>query len=79
MNDQLSYYDEFVSQIGKGLLRVMQIDWNAVADIVPVDFVNNMLLAIGWVTAMNRLELKYCKTGILRGHYICEFDLSVFS
>ncbi len=35
----------------------MQINWNAVADIVPVDFVNNMLLAIGWVTAMNRLEL----------------------
>ena len=34
----------------------MQIEWSAVADVVPVDFVNNMLIAIGWVTAMNRLD-----------------------
>ena len=35
---------------------MIQIDWNAVADIVLVDFVNNMLITIGWITALNRSE-----------------------
>ena len=42
--------------MGKGLLQVMKIDLNAVADVVPVDIVNNMVIAIGWVTAKSRYE-----------------------
>ncbi len=48
------YLSSLSMKVGKGLLRVMQINWNAVADIVPVDHVNNMLIAVGWMTAMNK-------------------------
>ena len=27
---------------------------NGVVDLVPVDYVNNMLIAVGWITALNR-------------------------
>ena len=31
---------------------MLRADPNGIADLVPVDFVNNMLLSIGWITAM---------------------------
>lgn len=43
-----------VFQVGKGLLRVLRCDPFSIADFVPVDFANNMLLAVGWVNAMHR-------------------------
>ena len=27
---------------------------NGVFDLVPVDYVNNMLISIGWITALNK-------------------------
>uniref|UniRef100_A0A915J8A3 Fatty acyl-CoA reductase n=1 Tax=Romanomermis culicivorax TaxID=13658 RepID=A0A915J8A3_ROMCU len=38
----------FLSQIGKGLLRSMIGDSNATADIVPVDVVSNVLIVTAW-------------------------------
>lgn len=40
-------------QVGKGFVRVLRCDEYRVADIVPVDLVNNMLLSIGWVTGVS--------------------------
>ena len=48
------------------MLRVMKIHWNDVVDIVPVDYVNNMLITIGWITALNRTPFPvvyHCNTG----------------
>lgn len=41
-------------QTGKGLLRVLRADIHGKADIIPLDFVNNILLAAGWVTALSK-------------------------
>lgn len=43
---------------GKGVLRVMKGDVNAKADIIPVDFCANMLIAIAWRTARLYYERK---------------------
>ena len=32
----------------------MKFHWNNVVDVVPVDYVNNMLITIGWITALNK-------------------------
>lgn len=39
--------------VGKGFLRVMRCDEYRKADFVPVDLVNNLLIAIGWITAVS--------------------------
>ena len=44
-------------QCGKGLLRV--ICANGTAELMPVDFVNNMLLSIGWITALKKYMIYY--------------------
>lgn len=43
----------FSPQVGKGLVRVMRGDENGIADLVPVDLVNNAILSVGWVTGVN--------------------------
>ncbi len=40
-------------QIGQGMLRVLKFKERGVADIVPVDLVNNMLISVGWITGVN--------------------------
>ena len=42
------------SQAGKGMLRSMIGDLNAVADIIPVDFSANMMLSIAWHRVVKR-------------------------
>ena len=37
-------------KVGKGFLRVVRCDEFRKADFVPVDLVNNFLIAIGWIT-----------------------------
>lgn len=39
---------------GKGMLRSMIGDLNAIADIIPVDFSANMMLAIAWHRVVKR-------------------------
>lgn len=46
----LSFY-----QAGKGILRTMRANNDAVADLIPVDVVINLTLAAGWYTAVHRL------------------------
>ena len=41
-------------QAGKGMLRSMIGDLNAMADIVPVDYSANMMLAIAWHRVIKR-------------------------
>ncbi|XP_052228168.1 fatty acyl-CoA reductase 1-like isoform X2 [Dreissena polymorpha] len=43
-----------LAAIGKGVLRIMKGDFNATADIIPADFATNMLLAVGWYTAVHK-------------------------
>eukprot|EP00731_Ephydatia_muelleri_P006211 Em0003g459a len=40
--------------VGKGLLRVLKCQENNIADFIPVDYVNNMLVSVGWVTALQK-------------------------
>lgn len=44
-------------QAGKGILRTMRANNDAVADLIPVDVVINLTLAAGWYTAVHRLVL----------------------
>lgn len=39
---------------GKGILRTMRANNDAVADLIPVDVVINLTLAAGWYTAVHR-------------------------
>ncbi|TWW64778.1 Fatty acyl-CoA reductase 1 [Takifugu flavidus] len=51
---------------GKGILRTMRANNDAVADLIPVDVVINLTLAAGWYTAVHRPKsaLVYnCTTG----------------
>lgn len=41
-------------QAGKGILRTMRANNDAVADLIPVDVVINLTLAAGWYTAVQR-------------------------
>ena len=41
------------SQVGKGLLRVLRVNDN-IADMVPVDMLNNVIISVGWMTGVNR-------------------------
>ncbi len=36
------------------MLRVLKYKSLGVADIVPVDLVNNMLISVGWITGVNQ-------------------------
>lgn len=44
----------FCAQAGKGILRTMRANNDAVADLIPVDVVVNLTLAVGWYTAVHR-------------------------
>lgn len=46
----------FVPQAGKGILRTVIANNEAVADMIPVDVVINLTLAAGWYTAVHRWE-----------------------
>lgn len=55
---------------GKGMLRSMIGDLNAVADIIPVDFSANMMLAIAWHRVVKRhstIPIYHLTTGMLNG------------
>lgn len=39
---------------GKGILRTMRANNDAVADLIPVDVVISLTLAAGWYTAVHR-------------------------
>ena len=43
-----------VFQIGKGVLRIMKGDCNSTADIIPADLACNMMIAVGWHTAVHK-------------------------
>lgn len=45
----------FCLQAGKGILRTMRANNDAVADLIPVDVVINLTVAAGWYTAVHRL------------------------
>ena len=44
----------FNFQAGKGVLRSMIGDVNAVSDIIPVDLAVNMLVCVGWYAGTKR-------------------------
>lgn len=46
--------DLVARQAGKGILRTMRANNDAVADLIPVDVVINLTLAAGWYTAVHR-------------------------
>lgn len=53
---------------GKGLMRTMIMERDLVADMIPVDISVNMLLAVGWYTAVynpNKILLYHCTSGTL--------------
>lgn len=41
-------------QAGKGILRTMRANNDAVADLIPVDVVINLTLSAGWYTAVHK-------------------------
>jgi fatty acyl-CoA reductase len=53
---------------GKGMLRTMYYDSDAIADLIPVDTVINMMIAVGWHTAVHRsnsIPIYNCASGSL--------------
>ncbi len=43
-------------QVGKGLLRVLRGNKHGIADLVPVDMLNNIIISAGWMTGINPQE-----------------------
>ncbi|KAJ8411301.1 hypothetical protein AAFF_G00173070 [Aldrovandia affinis] len=67
---------------GKGILRTMRANNEAVADLIPVDMVVNLTLAAGWYTAMHRPKsaLVYnCTTGGINPFHWGEIEHHVIS
>ncbi|KAK2565592.1 Fatty acyl-CoA reductase 1 [Acropora cervicornis] len=57
-------------EAGKGVLRSMIGDFNAVADLIPVDYCANMMLAIAWHRVVKRhsiIPVYHLTTGKLNG------------
>lgn len=48
------YAPSFPEQTGKGFLRSIKATPMAVADVIPVDTVVNLTIAVGWYTAVHR-------------------------
>uniref|UniRef100_G3UCV9 Fatty acyl-CoA reductase n=1 Tax=Loxodonta africana TaxID=9785 RepID=G3UCV9_LOXAF len=56
----------FIIAAGKGFLRFIRATPMAVADVVPVDTVINLVLAVGWYTAVHRPKstlIYHCTSG----------------
>ena len=51
-------------QAGKGILRTMRANNDAVADLIPVDVVINLTLAAGWYTAVQKYAHTHTLTHI---------------
>lgn len=52
----------------KGVLRTMLYDGNAVADLIPVDTVINLMITVAWHTAIrqqNQIMIYNCTSGLL--------------
>ncbi|TRZ01771.1 hypothetical protein DNTS_025599 [Danionella cerebrum] len=67
---------------GKGILRTMRASNEAVADLIPVDVVINLMLAAGWYTAVHRPKtaLVYnCTTGGINPFHWGEIEHHVMS
>ncbi|CAL8242103.1 unnamed protein product [Merluccius merluccius] len=67
---------------GKGILRTMRANNDAVADLIPVDVVINLTLAAGWYTAVHRPKtaLVYnCTTGGINPFHWGEIEYHVMS
>ncbi len=39
-------------QVGKGMLRVLRCRKDGIADMVPVDLLNNVIISAGWLTGV---------------------------
>ncbi|XP_038598268.1 fatty acyl-CoA reductase 2 [Tachyglossus aculeatus] len=66
--DSLNGPSGLIVAAGKGILRVIKATPDAVADVVPVDIVINLTLAVGWFTAVHRPKstlIYHCTTGNL--------------
>ena len=44
----------YIFQAGKGLLRTFKAENSSVADIIPVDFTSNLIVACAWYTAVHK-------------------------
>ncbi|XP_043944137.1 fatty acyl-CoA reductase 2 isoform X2 [Protopterus annectens] len=67
---------------GKGILRTMKANNDAVADLIPVDVVVNLTLAAGWCTAVQRPKTTMvynCTTGGVNPFYWGELEHHVIS
>ena len=48
------------------MLRVVRVHPEGIADIVPVDLVDNMLIAVGWLTGIQKTSqpaIYHCTSG----------------
>ena len=55
-------------QVGKGVLRILRCHPEGIADIVPVDYVDNMMIAIGWMTGTQKTAkplIYHCTSGTI--------------
>ncbi|CAL8339470.1 unnamed protein product [Arctogadus glacialis] len=67
---------------GKGLLRTMRANHDAVADLIPVDVVINLTLSAGWYTAVHRPKTAMvynCTTGGINPFHWGEIEYHVMN
>ncbi|XP_049638844.1 fatty acyl-CoA reductase 2-like [Suncus etruscus] len=66
--DNMNGPNGLIVTIGKGLVRSMNLSPRAVADIIPVDIVANLILSVGWYTAVHRpksTRIYHCTSGTI--------------
>ncbi|XP_003221419.2 fatty acyl-CoA reductase 1 isoform X2 [Anolis carolinensis] len=80
--DNINHFNGFLIAAGKGIIRTIKCNLEAVADIVPVDVAINLTLAAGWHTAVNRpksMLIYNCTTGGINPFHWGEMESIVLS
>ncbi|XP_078250268.1 fatty acyl-CoA reductase 1-like [Pogona vitticeps] len=83
--DNINHFNGFLIAAGKGILRTIKCNTEAVADIVPVDVAINLSLAAGWYTAVHRYTkpksmLVYnCTTGSMNPYRWGEMEYHILA
>ncbi|KAJ7329297.1 hypothetical protein JRQ81_015471 [Phrynocephalus forsythii] len=80
--DNINHFNGFLIAAGKGIIRTVKCNLEAVADIVPVDVAISLSLAAGWYTAFHRPKsmLVYnCTTGGMNPYHWGEMEHDILA
>ncbi|XP_049638841.1 fatty acyl-CoA reductase 2-like [Suncus etruscus] len=76
--DNLNGPNAVIIAAGKGLLRSMKVSPRGMTEFIPVDIVINLILSVGWYTAVHRpksTQIYHCTTGALNPYKLTDMGV----